>query len=115
VGEAAERITAALETLEPSDAFDPDVARLNERLSSALVWAGDYQRAAPAVETALTVAEALELPDVLADALIIKAVLYQQTGRPQEARGCTPRHLTSPNGTSSRMSAKLPCRTSPTS
>jgi class 3 adenylate cyclase/tetratricopeptide (TPR) repeat protein len=85
--EAAERVAAALAALRPAQDMDPDVARLNASLGRALVFVGDYQHAAPAVEAALTVAEALELPDVLADALTHKAMLYGQTGRPQEARG----------------------------
>ena len=85
--QAAERITAALGVLEPAHPMDPDVGRLNAMLGRALVFAGDYQHAVPAVEAALTVAEALELPDVLAEALVSKGMVYQQTGRPQEARG----------------------------
>jgi hypothetical protein len=56
-------------------------------LGRALVFAGDYQNAARVLETALIIAEALELPDVLAEALANKAILYEFTGRPQEARG----------------------------
>jgi tetratricopeptide (TPR) repeat protein len=50
-----------------------------------LVFAGDYERAAVAVEAALTAAEAFELPDVLAEALVNKAILYDSTNRPQQA------------------------------
>src|SRR5262249_50117692 len=84
--QAAERVTAVLAALAPAQAFDPDAGRLNAVLGRALVFCGDYQHATPALETALTVAEALELPHVLAEALIAKAILYQQTGRPQQAR-----------------------------
>lgn len=83
--EAAGRVTGALQTLVPTDALDADVGRLNAILGRALVFAGDYQDAAAVLETALTVAEALELADVLGEALVSKAVLYQYTGRPQEA------------------------------
>jgi tetratricopeptide (TPR) repeat protein len=84
--QAAERAAGALQALEPAHAIDPDVGRLNAALASALVFAGDNQHAAPAVETALTIAQALELPDVLGDALTTKAMLCARTGRPQEAR-----------------------------
>jgi class 3 adenylate cyclase/tetratricopeptide (TPR) repeat protein len=82
--EAAERVTAALEALGPARAMDPDVGRLNAILGRALVFAGDYQHAAPVLETALTVAEGLELPDVLGEALVNKANLYLLTGRTKE-------------------------------
>ncbi len=84
-GEAAERVTAALDTLRALDAGDADIGRLNAILSRVLVFAGDYERAAAAVEAALTAAEAHELPDVLAEALVNKAILCEFTNRPQEA------------------------------
>ena len=63
---------------------------MNAILSRVLVFAGDYERAGAAVEAALVVAEAHELPDVLAEALVNKAILYDFTNRPQEAALCTP-------------------------
>jgi class 3 adenylate cyclase/tetratricopeptide (TPR) repeat protein len=84
--EAAERITAALELLGP-DGDQEDLARLNAILGRMLVSSGEYERAAQAFETALRIAQALELPDVLSEALNNKGNLYQWIGRPQEARG----------------------------
>jgi tetratricopeptide (TPR) repeat protein len=83
--EAATRITSALEALGGENRFDPDIGRLNVILGRVLVWAGDYERAGPVLEVALAIAEALELPDVLGEALVAKGVMYQYTGRPQEA------------------------------
>ncbi len=83
--EAAERIEGALDGLRSENRFDPDVGRLNAILGRALVFAGEIDRAAPAIETALAVAQALELPDVLAEALANQAILYELTGRSQEA------------------------------
>jgi tetratricopeptide (TPR) repeat protein len=84
--EAAERVTAALGALQAGHVLDADVGRLNAILGRALVFSGDYQQAAPVLETALTVAEALELPDVLGEALVNKATLYVLTGRTKEGR-----------------------------
>jgi tetratricopeptide (TPR) repeat protein len=84
-GEATQRITAALTVL-GTERLDPDVGALNAALGRVLVSAGDYERAAPALEAALGIAEALELPEVFSDALSIKALLYGATGRPGEAR-----------------------------
>jgi tetratricopeptide (TPR) repeat protein len=86
-GEAVERVTAALDTLQALGASDVDVGRLNAILGRVLVFTGDYERGAVAVEAALTAAEAYELPDVLAEALVNKALLYLFTSRPQEAAG----------------------------
>lgn len=84
--EAIERLTRGLEALGPAEGLDPDIGRLSAMLGRAFAFAGEYERAVPVLETALTVAQALELPDVLAEALNNKAMLYQYTGRPQEAK-----------------------------
>ena len=76
-GEAVDRVTSALDTLHALDAGDADIGRLNAILSRALVFTGDFDRTAAAVEAALTAAEAHELPDVLVEALTTK-------------RSCTP-------------------------
>jgi class 3 adenylate cyclase/tetratricopeptide (TPR) repeat protein len=86
-GEAVERVTAALDTLRALDAGDADVGRLNAILSRVLVFTSEWERAAVAVEAALVAAEAYELPDVLAEALVNKGLLYLYTSRPQEAAG----------------------------
>jgi class 3 adenylate cyclase/tetratricopeptide (TPR) repeat protein len=83
--QAAERITAALEIL-ASDRLDPEVGALNRALGGALVFAGDYERAGPPLETALQIGQALKLPGLLSDALTNKANLYLHTGRAEEAR-----------------------------
>jgi class 3 adenylate cyclase/tetratricopeptide (TPR) repeat protein len=83
--EAAERIAAALQIL-AGDEVDAEVGALNRALGGALVFAGDYERAGPPLETALRIAQALKLPDLLSDALTNKANMYLQTGRAEEAR-----------------------------
>jgi hypothetical protein len=65
---------------------DPDVGALNAILGTTLAFVGDFERAAPVLETALVIAEALELPEILSDALIYRAQLYSLTGRPAQAR-----------------------------
>ncbi|MDX6640533.1 MAG: hypothetical protein QOF12_1544, partial [Solirubrobacteraceae bacterium] len=83
--EAAERIYAALQTV-GADQLDALVGELNRVLTRALVWAGDYERAAPHLNTALEIAQALKLPDLLSDALTTQAVMYVQIGRAEEGR-----------------------------
>ena len=83
--EAIERLGAALATL-AGDQFDPDVAKLNVDLGNALVRVGDYERAGPPVQTALQIAEALDLPAVLCDALNLEAMVSMFTGRVRQAR-----------------------------
>jgi class 3 adenylate cyclase/predicted ATPase len=83
--EAVARLVAALEIL-PQYELDVDVARLNARLANSLAFLGEYERALPPVEKALAMAEALDLPAVLSDALTQKAIIYMWTGRPQQAR-----------------------------
>ena len=82
--EADERVTGALELLGP-DGDEEDLARLHAILGRVLVFSGQHDRAAPAIETALRIAEALELPDVLSEALNNKGILYLWIGRPREA------------------------------
>ena len=85
VQEAAERIGEAIEALTPGSTLDPDVARLNAILGRALVFAGDHAAAAGPLETALVISQALELPDVLGEALVNKAIVCEVTGRIREA------------------------------
>ena len=68
------------------DAVDPDVAALNGELGAALTFHGEYAAAAPALERALQVAEALGLPQVICNALGRKSLLSAWNGRPVEAR-----------------------------
>ena len=83
--EAIERIGAALETL-GADRLDAEVGALNAVLGRALLFAGHYEQAGPPLETALRIAQALELPAVLSDALTDRGNIYLQTGRAEEAR-----------------------------
>ena len=82
--EAVERLGAALATL-AGDQLDPDVAKLNVDLGNALVRVGDYEQAGPPVQTALQIAEALDLPAVLCDALDLEAMVSMFTGRVRQA------------------------------
>jgi class 3 adenylate cyclase/predicted ATPase len=84
--EAAERLVGALETL-GTERLDAEVGALNRALGHALAFAGRYDEAAPAIEAALVIAQALELPQLLCQALTDKAVIYLQTSRAEEARG----------------------------
>ena len=84
--ESIERLTAAIDNLAAPDAVDPDVGRVGVRLGLALATAGEYDRAAPVLTRALTIAQALELPDVLCEALAAQATLYESIGRHHEAR-----------------------------
>ncbi len=68
------------------DAIDADVAALNGELGAALTFHGEYDAAAPALERALQVAEALGLPEVICNALGRKSLLSAWHGRAVEAR-----------------------------
>ena len=59
VEEATARITAALTVL-GADEPEPEVGALNAILGRSLVFAGDYERGRPPLETALEIAEELE-------------------------------------------------------
>jgi class 3 adenylate cyclase/predicted ATPase len=83
--EAVDRYTAALDVL-GQGSQDADAASLNVRLGHALVLLGQFDRAEAPLEEALAVAEALDLPTVLSDALNQKAIMYILTGRAQQAR-----------------------------
>ncbi len=83
--EAVEHHRAALAVL-AADGPDPDVAELNARLARTLIFLGDYEGAGPPLEIALAIAEELDLPAVLADALTLKAIRFRHTGRVRQAR-----------------------------
>ncbi len=76
--------TPALAALE-SAGSDSDVAALAAQLGRFLVFVGDLDAAAPQIERALTVSEALDLPETLAQALNTKSVLMMRRHRPREA------------------------------
>ena len=83
--DAIERIVPALEVLGP-EGMDPDVAALHAMLGHTLLFAGHDERAGPPLESALRIAEELELPAVLSGALIDKGLISLQAGRSEEAR-----------------------------
>ncbi len=82
--DAAALASSALEAL-GDRRLDADVGRLNHRLGRSLAYAGDYDGAIGPLERALQIAEALELPDLLATTLEAKGVIYGYTGRIREA------------------------------
>jgi tetratricopeptide (TPR) repeat protein len=86
---SADRVGEAIALLAPAYAAAPkdipntDVARAAAELARAAYFAGQRELTAEAVEVALEMAEALQLPDVLAEALTTKAILIWR--RPHEA------------------------------
>jgi tetratricopeptide (TPR) repeat protein len=83
--QAVARLMPALDALEAA-APQADVAALAAQLGRFLIFIGDYERAAPELERALTLAEALDLPETLAQALNSKSVLMERKHRPRETR-----------------------------
>ncbi len=83
--EAIERITPALQTL-GTDTLDAEVGALHAVLGHALLFAGHYEQAGPPLETALRIAQELELPAVLSGALIDKGLICLQESLTEEAR-----------------------------
>jgi tetratricopeptide (TPR) repeat protein len=79
--ERMERALAVISTDEP----DPDVAFVAARLSLHLWFTGDVEQAAERAELALGFAEALGLPDILAHALINKALIASTRGHIEES------------------------------
>jgi tetratricopeptide (TPR) repeat protein len=76
------------EQLEGIDDFstDPELARLGGLLARAKRVSGDLEGALAAAERALLAAEAFQLHDVVADAMITKAICFEVQGRNAEAR-----------------------------
>jgi tetratricopeptide (TPR) repeat protein len=83
--QAVARLAPALEALEAAGP-DADVAALAAQLGRFLIFSGDLERAAPHLERALSLAEALDLPETLAQALNSKSVLAGRQQRPRESR-----------------------------
>jgi class 3 adenylate cyclase/tetratricopeptide (TPR) repeat protein len=79
-----ERMNRAFEVLAGEEP-DEDVAALAAQLGRFTFFAGDAERALQRVETALDMAEALSLPEVLAQALNTKAIVLNARGRQREA------------------------------
>jgi predicted ATPase len=78
--EALERMDAALDLLSTEEP-DADVAELAHQVGRFRFFAGDPDVAAERVEQALILAEALNLPDVLSQAVNTKAMLMSNRGR----------------------------------
>ena len=97
--EAAERLRAALEIL-GADRLDAEVGALNCALGRALAFGGHYDEAAPAFDASLGIAQALELPPLISEALTYRGISYLQQSRVEEARGLLLRPRSrSPNAT----------------
>lgn len=79
--ERMERSLAVLLEEEPGD----DVAVLAAQVARFRFFAGDLDLAAQRIETALDLAEALSLPEVLSQALNTKAIILNARGRRTEA------------------------------
>jgi tetratricopeptide (TPR) repeat protein len=83
----------ALETMEESyrvladEEPDSDLAHLAAQLARVSYFAGDGGRALDRAERALEIAEALDLPEVLSDALNTKCLIFQSFGRANESEG----------------------------
>jgi class 3 adenylate cyclase/tetratricopeptide (TPR) repeat protein len=83
--QAIERLEQAYAVI-ADDEPDADFAFLLTRLGGTHFFAGNHDRASELIERSLDVAEALQLPEHLARAWNVKAILVAQR-RPQEARG----------------------------
>jgi tetratricopeptide (TPR) repeat protein len=83
--QAIERITPALQTL-GADQMDGEVGALHAVLGHALLFAGHYEQAGQPLETALRIAQELDLPAVQSGALMDKGLICLQASRIEEAR-----------------------------
>ncbi len=81
-GEATGRLRAALQVVEQGPP-GPALAQVSSQLGRELSMVGE--EAGPLVERALVLAQELDLPQVLCDAMETKALLLRQAGRPDEA------------------------------
>ena len=82
--EALDRMDAALALLSAEEG-DADVAALTAQIARFKFFSGDAEVALESVETALELAEALGLPEVLSQAINTKAMILSTRGRPGEA------------------------------
>ncbi|HUZ84226.1 MAG TPA: hypothetical protein VMU66_05995, partial [Gaiellales bacterium] len=87
------RLVAAIEGMERAhqvlsvEGPAEDLAGLSAMLGGAHYFAGDVVRAAELAERALDTAEALGLPSVLVDAILVKSMIGASGRHPEEARG----------------------------
>jgi tetratricopeptide (TPR) repeat protein len=82
--ESVHLLRQALEVLEPAGP-SAALAKVHARLANALLFLGHRSEAAPHVEAALELGEALELPDVLSNAANSRSTLLQFAARPKES------------------------------
>jgi tetratricopeptide (TPR) repeat protein len=82
---AVARLESTLEALS-KDEPDEDVAAVAGQLGRFLILNGQYEDAAAHLERALTLAEALDLPEVFVEALTSKSLLYTRSNRLDEGR-----------------------------
>ena len=82
--EGIENMQRSFEVLSQEEP-DEDLATLAAQLGRFMFFGGQYEVAAQRIETALDLAEALLLPEVLSQALNTKAVMLQSRGRRTEA------------------------------
>ncbi len=83
--ESVERARAALEVL-ADDPPDLEIGQLHWVLGRSFSLLGRYDEGIMAMERALSIAEALKLPELLAQGLNGKATMYVNTARIEEAR-----------------------------
>jgi class 3 adenylate cyclase/tetratricopeptide (TPR) repeat protein len=82
--QAVERMQAAHSALAGQEP-NPDQAMVAAQLGRFHAIAGRYEKAAPLLEEALSLAEHLQLPEVYSQALSSKAIALMNHGRPDEA------------------------------
>ncbi len=82
--EGIENMQRSFEVLSQEEP-DEDLATLAAQMGRFMFFGGQYEVAAQRIETALDLAEALLLPEVLSQALNTKAVMLQSRGRRTEA------------------------------
>jgi tetratricopeptide (TPR) repeat protein len=83
-GEAVARLEPVLESL--GDEESAEAAQITAQLGRFLILDSQFERGAPQIERALSLAERLDLPETLAEALTSKGVLLLQVDRLYEAR-----------------------------
>jgi tetratricopeptide (TPR) repeat protein len=85
--EASERMRHALDVLERySPDSDAVVASVTGELGTSFTFAGRYDEAQALLERSMSLAEALELHDVVAQGMVRKSALYTNIGRFAEAQ-----------------------------
>ncbi|HSD03947.1 MAG TPA: adenylate/guanylate cyclase domain-containing protein [Gaiellales bacterium] len=83
-GDAVARLEPVLESLAGEES--PETAQVAAQLGRFLILDGEFGRGGPHIERALSLAEQLDLPETLAEALTSKGVLLMQVDRLYEAR-----------------------------